>query len=152
MRALGRRTRRLEDARLITGRGRYTDDIHIPGMLHGALVRSPVAHGLLRGIDAGAALALEGVHGVLTAADLTALGVGELRVNWVHPGQRNSSNPVLAVDRVYYVGHPVAILVAESHYIAEDAAELVVLDIDELPAAVATEDALAADAPLLYPD
>jgi carbon-monoxide dehydrogenase large subunit len=152
MRVLGRRTRRLEDTRLITGRGRYTDDIHIPGMLHAALVRSPVAHGLLRGIDASAALALEGVHGLLTASDLAALGVGELRVNWVHPGQRNSSNPVLAVDRVYYVGHPVAIVVAESRYVAEDAAELIVLDIDELPAVVNAEDALTPDAPLLYPD
>jgi carbon-monoxide dehydrogenase large subunit len=152
MRSLGRRTRRLEDPRLITGRGRYTDDVHIPGMLHGTLVRSPVAHGLLRGIDAGAALALEGVHCVLTATDLAALGVGELHVNWVHPGQRNSSNPVLAVDRVYYVGHPVAIVAAESRYIAEDAAELIVLDIDELPAVVNTENALEADAPLLYPD
>ena len=67
MRVLGRRIRRLEDPRLITGRGRFTDDIQIPAMLHSALVRSPVAHGLLRGIDASAALALEGVHGVLTA-------------------------------------------------------------------------------------
>jgi carbon-monoxide dehydrogenase large subunit len=152
MRVLGRRTRRLEDTRLITGRGRYTDDIHIPGMLHAALVRSPVAHGLLRGIDAGAARALEGVSGVLTASDLAALGVGKLHVNWVHPGQRNASNPVLAIDRVYYVGHPVAIVVAESRYVAEDAAELVMLEIDELPAVVNAEDALAASAPLLYPD
>jgi carbon-monoxide dehydrogenase large subunit len=152
MRVLGRRARRLEDTRLITGRGRYTDDIHLPGMLHGALVRSPVAHGLLRGIDVGAALAVEGVHGVLTAADLAALGVGDLRVNWVHPGQRNASNPALAVDRVYYVGHPVAIVVAESRYAAEDAAELIVLDIDELPAVVNAEYALEANAPLLYPD
>jgi aerobic carbon-monoxide dehydrogenase large subunit len=152
MKAMGRRTRRLEDTRLITGRGRYTDDIHIPAMLHAALVRSPVAHGLLRGIDVGAALALDGVHCVLTAADLAALGVGELRVNWVHPGQRNSSNPVLATDRVHYVGHPVAIVVAESRYVAEDAAELVVLDIEELPAVVNAESALEADAPLLYPD
>jgi aerobic carbon-monoxide dehydrogenase large subunit len=106
----------------------------------------------VRGIDAGAALALEGVHGVLTAADLTALGVGELRVNWLQPGQRNVSNPVLAVDRVVYVGHPVAIVVAESPYVAEDAAGLVVLDVDVLPAVVGAEDALAADAPLLYPD
>ena len=124
----------------------------MPGMLHAALVRSPVAHGLLRGIDAGAALALKGVRGVLTAADLAALGVGELPVNWVHPGLRNPSNPVLAVDRVYYVGHPVAIVVAESRYLAEDAAELIVLDIDELPAVVNAESALEADAPLLYPD
>jgi carbon-monoxide dehydrogenase large subunit len=152
MRALGRRIRRLEDPRLITGRGRYTDDVHIPAMLYAGLVRSPVAHGLLRGIDAGAALALEGVHGLLTAADLTALGVGELRVNWLHPDQRNASNPVLAVDRVYYVGHPVAIVVAESPYVAEDAADLVVLDIDELPAVISTEDALEANAPLIYPD
>jgi carbon-monoxide dehydrogenase large subunit len=152
MRALGRRIRRLEDPRLITGRGRYTDDVHISAMLHAVLVRSPVAHGLLRGIDAGAALALEGVHGLLTAADLTALGLGELRVNWLHPDQRNVSNPVLAVDRVYYVGHPVAIVVAESRYVAEDAADLVVLDIDELPAVIGTEDALEANAPLIYPD
>jgi carbon-monoxide dehydrogenase large subunit len=152
MRLLGRRIRRLEDARLITGRGRYADDIHLPAMLHAALVRSPVAHGLLRGIEAGAALALEGVHDVLTAGDLTDLGVGELRVNWLHPGQRNVSNPVLATDRVYYAGQPVAIVVADSRYVAEDAADLVALEIDELPAVVGTEEALGADAPLLYPD
>lgn len=152
MTALGNRIRRLEDPRLITGRGRYTDDVHIPGMLHAALVRSRVAHGLLRGIDARAALALDGVHGVLTAADLAALGVGELTVNWLQADQRNVSNPVLATDRVLYAGHPVAIVVADSRYVAEDAADLVVLDIDDLPAVVGTEDALEADAPLLYPD
>jgi aerobic carbon-monoxide dehydrogenase large subunit len=151
MRALGRRIQRLEDLRLITGRGRYADDIHLQGMLHAAFVRSPVAHGLVRGIDARTALALDGVDGVLTAADLAALGVGELRVNWLHPGQRNVSNPVLATDRVYYAGHPVAVVVAESPYVAEDAADLIVLEIDELPAVVSTEDALEANAPLLYP-
>jgi carbon-monoxide dehydrogenase large subunit len=151
MRQLGRRIRRLEDLRLITGRGRYVDDIHLRGMLHAAVVRSPVAHGLVRGIDAGAALALEGVHGVLTAADLAALGVGDLTVNWLHPGQRNVSNPVLAKDRVYYVGHPVAVVAAESRYVAEDAADLVVLEIDELPAVVGAEEALEENAPLLYP-
>jgi carbon-monoxide dehydrogenase large subunit len=151
MRALGRRIQRLEDPRLITGRGRFTDDIHLPGMLHAALVRSPVAHGLLRGVDASAALALEGVHGVLTAGDLAGLGVGELRVNTLQPGQRNVSNPVLAVDRIHYAGHPVAIVAAESPYLAEDAADLVTLEIDELPAVVDIEEALAANAPLLYP-
>ena len=151
MRALGRRIRRLEDLRLITGRGRYTDDLRLPAMLHATLVRSPVAHGLLHGIDAEDALAQAGVHGLLTAADLGALGVGELRVNWLQPDQRNASNPVLATDRVRYVGHPVAVVVADSPYVAEDAADLVVLDIDELPAVVGTEDALQPDAPLLYP-
>ena len=151
MRALGRRIRRLEDLRLITGRGRYTDDLRLPAMLHATLVRSPVAHGLLHGIDAEDALAQAGVHGLLTAADLGALGVGELRVNWLQPDQRNASNPVLATDRVRYVGQPVAVVVADSPYVAEDAADLVVLDIDELPAVVGTEDALQPDAPLLYP-
>ena len=151
MRALGRRIRRLEDLRLITGRGRYTDDLRLPTMLHATLVRSPVAHGLLRGINAEDALALEGVHGLFTAADLDALGVGELRVNWVQPDQRNAANSVLATDRVRYVGHPVAIVVADSPYVAEDAVDLVALDLDELPAIVGTEDALQPDAPLLYP-
>ena len=145
MRAHGRRIPRLEDPRLITGRGRFTDDIDLPGMLHAVLVRSPVAHGLLRGIDARAALALDGVHGVLTAADLAGLGVGELRVNTVLPGQRNVSNPVLAVDRVHYAGHPVAIVVADSRYVAEDAVDLVALEIDELPAVVDVEEADAAN-------
>jgi carbon-monoxide dehydrogenase large subunit len=149
---VGRRIRRLEDARLVAGLGRYTDDIRIPETLHATFVRSPIAHGALRGINARAALALDGVHRVVTAADLAAFGVGELRVNWVHAEQRNSSNPVLAVDRVYYVGHPVAVVVAENPYLAEDAAGLVVLDIDELPVLVSAEDALAADASLLYPE
>lgn len=152
MRALGRPIQRLEDPRLITGRGRYTDDIDLPAMLHAALVRSPVAHGRLRGIDARNALALEGVHCVLLAGDLAGLGVAELRVNTLQPGQRNVSNPVLATDRVYYAGHPVAIVVADSRYVAEDAVDLVALEIDELPAIVSAEDALDASASLLYPD
>ena len=72
-------------------------------------------------------------------------------MNWLQPDQRNASNPVLATDRVRYVGHPVAVVVADSRYVAEDAADLVVLDIDELPAVVGAEDALQPDAPLLYP-
>jgi carbon-monoxide dehydrogenase large subunit len=152
MSALGDRTRRLEDPRLITGRGRFTDDLELPGAAHVAFVRSPVAHGLLRGIVKDAALELDGVLGVLTAADLEALGVGDLAVNWIHPGQRNRSNPALATDRVYYVGQPVAAVVAESRYLAEDGADLVELELEELAAVTDAEHALEDGAPILYPD
>jgi aerobic carbon-monoxide dehydrogenase large subunit len=152
LRALGSRARRLEDPRLIAGLGRFTDDIEPGEALHAFFVRSPVANGLLRGVDARAAITLPGVHGVLAAADLAALGVGELAVNWIHAGQRNTSNPVLATDRVYYVGQPVAVVVAESRYLAEDAADLVELEIEELAAVSDAEAALEEGAPILHPD
>jgi aerobic carbon-monoxide dehydrogenase large subunit len=147
---IGRRIQRLEDPRLLTGQAPFVADINLPGMLHAAIVRSPAPHGYLRAIDATEALSSPGVHAVLTAQDLGELGVGEMPVHWLRPGQRNVSNPILATDKVYYVGQPVAVVVAEDPYAAEDAAELVSLDIDPLPAMVNAEEALQPGATILH--
>ena len=147
---IGRRIQRLEDPRLLTGQAPFVADVDLPGMLHVAIVRSPVPHGYLRTIDAAEALGHPGVHAVLTAEDLDELGVGEMPVHWLRPGQKNVSNPILATDKVYYVGQPVAAVVAEDPYAAEDAAELVSLEIDPLPAIVNAEEALRPGATILH--
>jgi carbon-monoxide dehydrogenase large subunit len=149
---IGRRVQRLEDPTLLTGSGCYVDDIERPGMLHARAVRSTIAHGLLSSIDATEALAMDGVVGVYTASDLAELGVGELHVTTVLAGQRNKTNPALAVDRVHYVGQPVAVVVATDPYVAEDAAEAVVVDVERLPAVVDPLAALEDGSDLLYPD
>src|SRR5262245_38946605 len=120
---IGRRIRRREDGRLLTGYGRFTDDLDLPGLLHAAIVRSSAAHARLVGIDTSEAVAMRGVAGVLLASDLDASGVGELPVTWVHPGQRGTTVPLLASDKAYYVGQPIAVVLAENTYIAEDASE-----------------------------
>lgn len=149
-RVIGQRVPRLEDPRLLTGQAPFVADITLPGMLHASIVRSPVPHGYLRAIDASEALDHPGVHTVLTAEDLDALGVGEMPVHWLRPGQNNVSNPILARDKVRYVGQPVAVVVADDPYVAEDAAELVHLEIDPLPTVVDAEAALQPGSPLLY--
>ncbi len=149
-RVIGRRIQRLEDPRLLTGQAPFVADVNLPGMVHAAIVRSPAAHGYLRTIDAAEALGSPGVQAVLTAKDLDELGVGEMPVHWLRPGQRNVSNPILATDKVYYVGQPVAVVVADDAYAAEDAAELVSLEIDPLPAMVNAEEALQPGATILH--
>jgi carbon-monoxide dehydrogenase large subunit len=133
---MGRSVPRLEDAKLLRGAGRFTDDIALPGLLHAAFVRSPIAHGRLRGIDAARARALPGVRAVLTYTDLRplltcdriplALPVGAIR-HHVDP-------TCLARNEVCWVGEPVAMVVAQTRQIAEDAAALIDLDIEALPA------------------
>lgn len=128
---IGRSVLRLEDRPLLTGQGRFAADISFPGQLHMRVVRSPVAHGRLRGIDAHAALALPGIHAVWTAADVAHIppigfrltGLAELEPYRQH---------VLARDVVRYVGEPVAVVFATDSYRAEDAADLVELDIEQL--------------------
>jgi carbon-monoxide dehydrogenase large subunit len=149
---VGRRVQRLEDPTLLTGSGCFVDDIERPGMLHARAVRSVIAHGLLRSIDATRALAVDGVVAVYTAADVDAMGVGELHVTSSLPGQRNHTNPALAVDRVRYVGQPVAVVVATDPYVAEDAAELVEVDVEPLPVVVDPVAALEEGSELLYPE
>jgi aerobic carbon-monoxide dehydrogenase large subunit len=148
--AIGRRIRRREDPRLLAGRGRYTADVAPEGALHMCMVRSPHPHGRLHGIDASAALALDGVERVLTAADLARLGAGPMPVAWRQPDQRNVANPLLAQDKVLYVGQPVALVLARDPYLAEDAAELVALDVEPLPPLTDALAALEPGAPLLH--
>src|SRR5687767_7009010 len=138
-----RAAERLEDAALLRGRGRYVDDIHLPGMLHAAFVRSPQAHAAIRGIDKSAALALEGARAVLTLDDLRPYLRNErLVVGLPSPSYKQERNrPALAGDEVVHVGEPVAMVIADSRYLAEDAAALVAVDYDPLPAAVDCRDA-----------
>lgn len=136
---VGQPIERLEDLRLLRGEGRYVDDIHLNGMLHGAVLRSPMAHGRILSVDATEARAMPGVHVVITAADLSD-GVPTIPIRlFPNPGMDPFRQPVLAADRVRYVGEPVAFVVADSPELAEDALDLIALDIDPLPAAVSAE-------------
>ncbi|MCE7982095.1 MAG: xanthine dehydrogenase family protein molybdopterin-binding subunit [Caldilinea sp. CFX5] len=153
-RYFGQPIKRNEDPRLLTGQALFTDDVHLPGMLHVAFVRSDYAHGYIRSIDTAAALEMPGVVAIYTAADLGDYWrPGPLLVppppipNLVF-NQR--TQVPLAKGKVRHVGEPIAVVVAESRYIAEDAAEKVVVMIDPLPAVVDVEKALAADAALIH--
>src|SRR5919107_790006 len=148
----GKSRTRKEDARLITGRTRWTDNITLPGMLHLALVRSPVAHARITGIDADEARALPGVIAVYTAADL-GLAEASLPNAWpVTPDQKAPQAPPLAVDTVHFAGDAVAVVIARDPATARDATELVLVDYDDLPPVLDMEEALAEGATLLHPD
>ncbi len=143
MSIMGTRVLRTEDPRLITQGGVYTDDLRLPeltGSAHVTIVRSPVAHALITGIDASAAAGMPGVVAVLTAADLPA----------PPEGGDPTAEPLLAADRVRYVGEPVALVLTEGRYQGEDAAELVSVDYDVLPAVPSIEEALTGGT-LLFP-
>lgn len=149
--------RRVEDLPLLTGRGRFTDDLDPAGQAHAAFVRAPVGHGEIRGIDATRAGHMPGVLGILTAADLDADGIGSIPPLVALPGRDGSTMvgpamPVLASGRVRYVGEPVALVVAETAAAALDAADAVDIDIAPLPAAATLDRALAADAPAIWPE
>ncbi len=134
-RYVGTRINRVEDARLLTGHGTFVDDISPPGMLHACFVRSPFARARIGGIDTAAALDLPGVHAVFTAAELNP-GAKEQWHTSIGPDSPETPRPPLAEGEVRFVGDPVALVVAESRYIAEDAAELVEVDYEPLPAVV----------------
>src|SRR5262249_60036741 len=124
---------------LITGKGRFTDDVNLPGQAYCVIVRSPYAHGIIRGIDTAEARGMPGVLGVYTAADLEAGGIGPLPPRQVMNNRDGTPmlSPIryaLAVDKVRYVGDPVAAVVAETLAEAKDAAESVAVDVDPLPA------------------
>ena len=148
VRYFGAEVRRVEDPKLITGRGCYLDDLQIAGVLHAAFVRSPHAHARIRAIDAGAARALPGVVAVFTAADFGALGDKTLpHMVPINLAKQPINYQPLAATEVCHVGVPVALVVAESRAIAEDAALLVEVDYEPLPAMVDWRRALDADAP-----
>lgn len=131
----GARVHRVEDARLLTGYGTYVDDVSLPGMLHACFVRSPFPRAAIRGIDTSEALALPGVRFVFTAADLNP-GVHEQWHTMLGPQFPETPRPPLAEREVRFVGDPVALVVAESRYLAEDAAERVEVDYEPLLAVV----------------
>src|SRR5262249_27680247 len=129
---IGRSVPRLEDRPLVTGAGRFAADIAFPHMLHMRVVRASHAHGHLRAIDAAAALALPGVPAVWTEKDVRDIPPIDFRLTRVE-GLAPYRQPILAHNKVRYVGEPVAAVFAADPYLAEDAADLIALDIDELP-------------------
>ncbi|MEX2220670.1 MAG: xanthine dehydrogenase family protein molybdopterin-binding subunit [Candidatus Rokuibacteriota bacterium] len=149
--------RRSEDGPLLTGRGRFTDDVDLPGQAHAAFARASVPHGVIRSVDTSRALVLPGVLAVLTGRDLTAAGLGAIPPAAAFPGRggrplASAPIPPLAVERVRYVGEAVAIAVAETPAQAADAAAAVVVDLDPLPAVSDVDRALAAGAHPVWAD
>ncbi|MBW9215235.1 xanthine dehydrogenase family protein molybdopterin-binding subunit [Mumia sp. zg.B53] len=148
---IGSPRKRKEDQRLITGRSRYTDNMVLPGMLHLAAVRSPFAHARITGVDTSAAVTAPGVVTVLTGADV-AETQGSLPNAWpITPDQVAPPHPAIAVDRVTFAGEIVAVVVARSRHEAQDAADLVDVDYDELPVVLDLEEAEKDDV-LAHPD
>src|SRR6186997_1862170 len=137
IRGIGHRVRRKEDDRFIRGAGNYIDDIHLPGMLHMAILRSPYAHAKLIGIDASRASALPGVIAVVTG-ELMA----QHNLAWM-PTLSGDTEAVLVTDKVRFQGQEVAAVIATDPYIAKDALELIDVDYDPLPAIVSPEGAKA---------
>jgi len=152
---VGQSIQRVEDQRFLTGTGRYTDDITIPGQIHLYVLRSTHAHADLRGVDVTAAKTAPGIIGVLTGADLVAMGIVSLPCEMVpkdKSGRKPTwpARPVLAADRVRYVGEPVAAVYAETLAQARDAAELIEIDYATRPAVPTAAAALASGAPELH--
>jgi carbon-monoxide dehydrogenase large subunit len=152
---VGQPVRRKEDDTLVRGKGKYTDDISLPGQLYAWMVRSSHAHGLIRNIDASAAKAMPGVRGVWTGRDLEAANYGPFTCGL--PLKNRDGSPLLqtnraalVTDKVRFVGDPVAIVVADSAAQARDAAEAVALDIEPLPVVTDCAAAVAPGAPLLW--
>jgi carbon-monoxide dehydrogenase large subunit len=151
----GRDALRSEDEPLLTGRGRFTDDLAPSGAAHAAFVRAPIGHGVIKSVEVAAAAKLPGVAGIFTGADLERDGIGAIPPMVLMPGRGGSqmfgaAMPVLAAKRVRYVGEPVAIVVAETAAQAQDAAEAVAVELDELPAVADVERAAAAGAPAIW--
>ena len=143
---------RIGARRLARGEGRYVDDIGAPDALQAVFVRSPMAHAIVRGVYVEAAREAEGVLAVYTARDLASLGAGPLPIGWTVLGQRAGAIPLLAADRVRYVGEAIAMIVATDRYLAEDGSELVDLELEPLPAVLDLELALSPGAALLHPE
>ena len=159
-RVFGKPIRRSEDERLLRGAGAFVDDIDLPGQLHASFVRSPVARARLAGVDVDRARAAPGVRAVYTHEDVAAINgpalclfamQGDPDERFAHKSMPSpETQRPLATDHLYCVGQTVAMVVAESRALAEDAAELVIPDYEELPAVIDLEAALDADAPLVH--
>ncbi len=153
--AVGQSVRRLEDPRLLRGFGRYSDDVNLAHQAYAVVVRSPHAHAAIRSVDTSEARKASGVLAVLTGADLAADGLGDLPTDKARKRRDGSPafappRPALVRDRVRHVGDPVALVVAETPEQAADAAELVAVDYEPLPAVAATADAARPGAPAVW--
>jgi carbon-monoxide dehydrogenase large subunit len=154
---IGQSVPRTEDPRLLRGEGRYTDDINLPGQAYAVMVRSRVAHGVLKGIDISAAKAMPGVLGIWTGKDLNEAGYGPFKCITPFPNRdgtpmKKPARHALATGKVRFVGDPVAFVVAKTITQAKDAAEAVGLDIDQLPAVTDARAGAAPGAPQLFDD
>ncbi len=152
---IGQPVPRAEDPTLLRGEGRYTDDLSTAGELHASVVRSPYAHGIIKGIDAEAARAMPGVVAIYTGADLAEYGlIGSALplTNADGSPMRRMRREAFATDKVRFVGDPLALVVAKTAVQAQDAAEAVALDVETLPAVIDSVDAVKPGAPLLYDD
>jgi carbon-monoxide dehydrogenase large subunit len=143
---IGCARKRKEDPRFIQGRGNYVDDIKLPGMLFGALVRSPYGHARIKSVNKEKALALPGVHAVLTADDLKPL-----KLHWM-PTLAGDQQAVLADEKVSFQYQEVAMVIADNRYVAADAVELVEVEYEELPVLVDPKKAMDSDAPIVRDD
>ncbi len=154
---IGARVTRKEDRRLLTGRGRYTDDIDLRGQLYAVIVRSPFAHARIASIDKSEAEAALGVVAIFTGVDLAEDEVGSIPCGWLIHSKDGSEmaeppHAALVDGRARHVGDQVAVVIAETHAQAKAAADLVEVDYEELPAVVRCTDAIADDAPLVFDD
>jgi len=152
---VGQPVTRLEDARLLKGKGHYQDDTNLPGQLHAVFLRSPHAHARIKAIDTAAAASAPGVHAVYTGADYAADGLATPKAAMPRKKADGSpmfapQRPALVVDRVRYVGDPVAMVIAETLAQAKDAAELVDVEYKTLPSVTSTADAALPDAPRVW--
>src|SRR6059058_2841937 len=151
---IGESVRRVEDVRFLTGAGQYTDDINLPNQRYAVFVRSPHAHAKIKSIDAKRAEGMPGVSRIFTGADMAGK-VNGLPCGWLITGtdgqpMKEPPHPVLAVDKVRYVGDHVAMVVADTLQQARDAAEAVEVDYDVLPAVVDVRDAAQGKGPALH--
>lgn len=144
--------KRFEDPQLLQGQGSFVDDKVLPNMVHAAVLRSPHAYAIIRSIDTSKAKALPGVVQVITSDDIPGLETIPPRQTERLDDMKSPRHPVLAIGKVAYVGQAVAVVIAESRYIARDALELIEVDYEELPAVSDVESALEPGAPQLYED
>jgi carbon-monoxide dehydrogenase large subunit len=153
--AIGQPVPRKEDATLLRGQGRYTDDINLPNQAYAYILRSQVAHGRIKSIDTAAAKAMPGVLGVYTGADLKAYGTLQSALPFKSKDgsdMKKPPRPALPTDKVRFVGDPIACVVAQTLVQAKDAAEAIAVDIEPLPVVTKPEQAAAAGAPTLFDD
>src|SRR5688572_12217525 len=147
---IGARIPRRELKRLLSGHGRYIDDIKLPRMLHACFVRSPHPHADVLSIDIAAAKQADGVVAVLTAADINSRCEPFVGVALHRPGHRAAPQSLFAADRAVWQGQPVVLIAAETRALAEDAAELVSIEWEPLPAVGDQTQAIAAGAPVIH--
>ncbi|MCG8322348.1 MAG: xanthine dehydrogenase family protein molybdopterin-binding subunit [Cytophagales bacterium] len=154
---IGKSVKRVEDKRFITGKGRYTDDIVLPGMLYAQIIRSHYAHAKILNIDTSEAEVMEGVIAIFTGKDIAEAGINGVPCGWQVDFKNGDTmkeppHPLLVADKTRYMGDSVAVVIAESKALAKDAAEMVKIDYEPLEAVVHAEEAVEEGAPLVHED